>query len=159
MLVTPHFSVAELTHGRGWWSVDPAGELARYERLAVETLEPIRLLLGVPLQVLSGARPAEHNDGGRASSMHLPPVQRAAPQLRYMARPPADRGAACDFVAVGLQCDAVYHAIDAAMQSGRLPHGGLFWYASTPGQPPGGRFVHVDNRGTLARERALTPPR
>ena len=150
--VSQHFTVGELTHGRGWWDGDPDGESARYTHFALTTLEPVRSILGVPMRCLSGARPLGHNEGGRASSMHLPPSQRAAPALRYMSRAPFDRAAALDFTADGVACDVVFRVLDEAMRAGRIPAGGLFWYGPAPG-----RFVHIDNRGTLARERALTP--
>lgn len=158
--ITPHFSVGEITHGRGWWPDDADGEAARYERMLRMLAEPVRTLLGVPLKVISGTRPLGHNDGGRASSMHLPPVQRAAAGLRFLKLPPAERGAAIDVVPQGMRCDMAYRMIDAAMRAGQLPPGGLFWYASDkthPG-PEGGRFLHIDLRPTgLARESALTP--
>lgn len=160
-LVTLHFTVGELTDGRGWWSGDVDGEVARYHRLAERTLEPARAILGVPMRGISGARPLGHNEGGRASSMHLPPAQRAAPNMRYQQRAPADRGAALDFIPQGVACDVAFRLLDTAMREGRLPPGGLFWYAADaahPG-PASGRFVHIDNRGTLARESKLTPPR
>jgi len=159
--ITPHFTVGELTDGRGWWGGDVDGEVARYHRLAERTLEPARAILGVPMRGISGARPLGHNEGGRASSMHLPPAQRAAPNMRYLQRVPADRGAALDFIPQGVACDVAFRLLDTAMREGRLPPGGLFWYGSDaahPG-PAGGRFVHIDNRGTLAREAKLTPPR
>lgn len=160
-LVTPHFTVGELTDGRGWWGGDVDGEVARYHRLAERTLEPARAILGVPMSGISGARPLGHNEGGRASSMHLPPAQRAAPNMRFLQRAPADRAAALDFIPQGVACDVAFRLLDTAMREGRLPAGGLFWYAADaahPG-PAGGRFVHIDNRGTLARKAKLTPPR
>lgn len=160
--ITPHFTVREVTRGRGWWPHDVEGEIARYHHMLTVLGEPVRALLGVPLQVLSGARPAEHNDGGRASSMHLPPVQRAAPSLRFSADAAERRGAALDVVPQSMRCDMAFRMIDAAMRAGQLPKGGLFWYASNeshPG-PEGGRFIHFDFRPTgLAREMALTPPK
>lgn len=160
-LVSAHFSVAELTDGRGWWPDDVEGEAARYAELAI-VLEQARAVLGVPMRGISGARPIGHNDGGRASSMHLPPIQRAAPAMRYMSRAPKDRGAALDFIpGGGMGCDVAFRLLDAAMRDGRIKPGGLFWYpsdAAHPG-PASGRFVHIDNRGTIARERALTPPK
>lgn len=160
-LITPHFTVGELTDDRGWWGGDIDGEVARYHRLAERTLEPARAILGVPMRGISGARPLGHNEKGRPSSMHLPPVQRAAPNMRFLQRVPADRAAALDFIPQGVACDVAFRLLDTAMREGRLPPGGLFWYASdaTHHGPAGGRFVHIDNRGTLARETKLTPPR
>lgn len=160
-LITPHFTVGELTDDRGWWGGDIDGEVARYHRLAERTLEPARAILGVPMRGISGARPLGHNEKGRPSSMHLPPVQRAAPNMRFLQRVPADRAAALDFIPQGVACDVAFRLLDTAMREGRLPPGGLFWYASdaTHHGPASGRFVHIDNRGTLARETKLTPPR
>ena len=93
--------------------------------------------------------------------MHLPPAQRAAPNMRFLQRVPADRAAALDFIPQGVACDVAFRLLDTAMREGRMPPGGLFWYASdaTHHGPASGRFVHIDNRGTLARETKLTPPR
>lgn len=160
MNLSSHFTVEELTDGRGWWSGDPAGELARYEYLCRMVLEPTRALLGVPMRCLSGARPIGHNDGGRASSMHLPPEQRASAQLRFRDLPPERRGAALDFVPLGMPCDAAFRLLDAAQRAGKLPPGGLFWYGPSRGLPgpASGRFVHIDYRPTgLAREADKVP--
>lgn len=157
-LITPHLTVQEATKGRGWWPDDVEGEAARYERLASRSFEVAREILGCPITIISGARSPPSR---RPSSMHLPPVQRSAPALRYLSRAPADRGAALDMVPQGVACDVAFRLLDDAMRAGRLPPGGLFWYASdaaNPG-PPGGRFIHLDNRGTIAREAKLTPPR
>lgn len=159
--ISLHLTVREATKGRGWWAQDVEGEAARYERLASRSFEIAREILGCPISIISGARPLGHNESGRPSSMHLPPVQRAAPALRYLSRAPADRGAALDMVPNGVACDVAFWLLDEAMRSGRLPPGGLFWYAATaanPG-PASGRFVHLDNRGTIARDVKLTPPR
>lgn len=161
MNVSPHFMVEELTDGRGWWSQDPAGELARYEFLCRVVLEPARALLGVPMRCLSGARPVGFNDGGRASSMHLPPEQRASAAYRFRDKPAAERGAALDFVPLGMPCDEAFRLLDAAQRAGKLPPAGLFWYGPSrqnPG-PASGRFVHIDYRPTgLAREADKVPP-
>lgn len=160
-LVSAHFSVGELTDYRGWWPQDVVGEAIRYDHLCDVVLEPARAILGVPMRGISGARWLENNKGGRASSMHLPPVQRAAAGLRFGKEPQSRRGAALDFIpGGGLACDRAYWILDAAQRDGCLPPGGLFWYAPSkahPG-PASGRFVHIDFRPTgLARERALTP--
>ena len=161
MNVSTHFTVDELTNGRGWWATDPSGELARYAYLALAVLEPARAILGVPMRIISGARPLGHNEGGRPSSMHLPPSQRAAPPLRFARYPAGRRGAAVDFIPTGMGCDEAFRLLDAAQRDGRLPPGGLFWYAADaahPG-PASGRFVHIDYRPTgLARERDKIPP-
>lgn len=163
-LVSAHFDVGELTDKRGWWSEDVEGEALRYERLARLSLEPARAILGVPMAGISGARPLGHNTSGRPSSLHLPPEQRMVAPMRYARRPVAERGAALDFVPQGLSCVAAFWLLDEAMRAGRLPPGGLFWYGPRQGEkynsdPLTGRFIHVDNRGDLARERALTPRR
>lgn len=159
-LVSAHFTVRELTGGRGWWPGDVDGEVARYENLTV-SLELAREVLGCPMRAISGARPQEHNDGGRPSSLHLPPRQRALDSMRFARKPPAERGAALDFIPVGLACDVAFRRLDRAMRDGRIPAGGLFWYAADdahPG-PATGRFVHIDNRGYISRESGLMPVR
>lgn len=157
-LVTYHFSVRELTHGRGWWPGDPKGEVARYQRLADLTLEVARRILDCAMIGTSGARFAPD---GRPSSMHFPPIQREHAELRFLERDPADRGAALDFVPHLMRCDDAFHILDAAQRRGRLPKGGLFWYPPTAANPGAttGRFLHIDNRGEIAREHDLTPPR
>ena len=158
--VTAHFQVEELTCHRGWWEEDVEGEVARYFHLASVVLEPVRALLGVRMHIDSGARPLGHNEGGRASSMHLPPVQRALEQFRYLSRAPGLRGAAADFVPLGMPCDKAFRILDAAQRSGKIMPGGLFWYAADSTHPGSstGRFLHIDDRGVIAREGPLTPP-
>lgn len=160
-LVSEHFTVRELTDGRGWWPDDVEGEVARYENLAALTLELARGILGCPMQGISGARPMQHNSKGRPSSLHLPPSQRALASMRFARNSPAERGAALDFIPIGLACDVAFWRLDRAMRDGRLPAGGLFWYAPDaehPG-PATGRFVHIDNRGYISREAGLMPVR
>lgn len=156
--VTAHFTVGGLTKGAGWWPQDVEGEVARYFNLCTWTMEPARHLLGdKPMHELSGARFVSK----RPSSMHFPPVMRASLRYQYMDREPGKRGAALDFRPDVMPCDEAFRILDAAQRDGRLPPGGLFWYAATralPG-PSTGRFVHIDDRGAIARERALTPPR
>ena len=159
--VTDHFTVEELTHGRGWWEQDVEGEAARYYYAAVNVFEPARAILGCPLIVLSGARPLGHNEGGRESSMHLPPIQRVGRKYQFQKEPPERRGAAMDFFCRSLPMDDVFRRLDAAQRSGKLPPGGLFWYPPSEGNPgpATGRFVHGDFRPSgLARETALQPP-
>ena len=154
-LVSPYFTVRGLTKGRGWWDQDVAGEVARYNHLCVTVLEPARAILWVPMAEVSGARPIGHNETGRASSMHLPPIQRVSAGKRYLKRPPAERGAALDFHPVGMRCDDAFWKLDAAQRDGRIRPGGLFWYKG----PDGGVFIHIDDRGVIARERDKIPPR
>lgn len=163
-LVSAHFDVGELTDKRGWWDEDVEGEALRYERLASLSLEPARVILGVPMAGISGARPLDHNSGGRPSSLHLPPVQRMLELMRYLDRPVAERGAALDFIPSGLPCVAAYWLLDEAMRAGHIPPGGLFWYGPRLGERYAadsltGRFIHLDNRGAIARDRSLTPRR
>lgn len=159
--VSSNFQVGELTDYRGWWQQGAASEAKRYAHLCNVVLEPARAILGVPMRGISGARPLGFNEKGRASSMHLPPIQRASVSLRFMKEPEHRRGAALDFIP-GMPCDEAYWLLDAAQRDGRLPPAGLFWYAATktnPG-PKSGRFIHIDFRPNgLAREAALTPPR
>lgn len=153
--VSNHFDVGELTKHRGWWEQDVEGEVARYEHLCRVVLEPVRTLLGDrPMTIISGARPIGFNEKGRASSMHLPPVQRAAKALQFLSLEPALRGAAADFVPSHMRCDDAFRLLDAAQRSGKIFAGGLFWYAG----PDGGSFIHIDDRGVIARETKLTPP-
>ena len=152
--VSPNFTVKGLTKGRGWWAGDIEGEVARYVHLCTTVLEPAREILGTPMLEISGARPIGHNETGRASSMHLPPVQRVAVSKRYMNRQPAQRGAALDFIPHGMRCDKAFWLLDAAQRDGRIRPGGLFWYKG----PDGGAFIHIDDRGTIARERDKIPP-
>lgn len=155
--VTAHFTVRGLTKGAGWWPEDVEGEVARYFNLCTYTLEPARVLLGnEPMHEISGARFVSK----RPSSMHFPPVMRASPRYRYLNREPGERGAALDFRPDVMPCDEAFRILDAAQRDGRLPPGGLFWYpasAEFPG-PKTGRFIHIDDRGVIARERPLTPP-
>lgn len=152
--VSLHFTVKGLTKGRGWWGGDVEGEAARYNHLCVTVLEPARAILGVPMAEISGARPIGHNETGRASSMHLPPVQRVSVGKRYLSRSPDARGAALDFHPVGMRCDVAFRMLDAAQRDGRIRPGGLFWYKG----PDGGAFIHIDDRGVIARERDKIPP-
>ena len=154
--VTANFTVRGLTKGAGWWPQDPAGEAARYHHAAATMYEPARAILGCAMDEISGAR----TKPGRKSSMHFPPVLRADPKYAYLDRPPAERGAALDFRPRVLRCDDAFWRLDAAMRDGRLPKGGLFWYAPNKSDPRvGGRFLHIDDRGVVARELKLTPPR
>ena len=157
--VTLNFTVGGLTKDRGWWPEDVEGEVARYHHACVFMFEPARAILGVPMIEDSGARPIGHNENGRASSMHLPPIQRLALRFRYWKRPPAERGAALDFRPKGMPCDEAFWRLDAAQRDGRLPPGGLFWYRATKAKPGPltGRFLHIDDRGELARERDKIP--
>ena len=152
--VSLHFTVRGLTKGRGWWEGDVEGEALRYDHLCTTVLEPAREILGVPMVEISGARPIGHNETGRASSMHLPPVQRVSVAKQYLSRPKAQRGAALDFHPDGMRCDDAYWKLDAAQRDGRIRPGGLFWYKG----PDGGLFLHIDDRGTIARERDKIPP-
>lgn len=154
-LVSPHFDVGELTKHRGWWKDDVEGEVARYLHLCLTVLEPARVLLGNhPMTIISGARPLGFNERGRASSMHLPPVQRASKRYQFLSREPDRRGAAVDFIPQRMRCDQAFWALNEAQRSGKILAGGLFWYSG----PDGGAFLHIDDRGELAREAKLTPP-
>lgn len=75
--LTPHFSLAELTHSQravhlGMRNVPGPDELANLRRLAL-VLEDVRLLLGCPVMVTSGYRSAVVNRAvkGSKSSAHM----------------------------------------------------------------------------------------
>lgn len=163
VLVTTHFSAEEFNKGRGW--VDAVESHARYSALATCSLEILRAILG-RMDVNSGERSPENNaKGGRPSSHHMRPADRA--NLRERQRP-GDRSpkllevwpelagahsAAADFMAANHPEDVAWHVIDICQRRGIIPPGGAFWYAGRPG----GRFVHVDDRGVIARDKKLTP--
>lgn len=166
-MISWNFSEAELNHGRGWAVQHES--LARYTGLAIYTLEPIRHAFGdVPVTVLSAERTLEHNQGGRSSSCHLPPHMRmdsgtrkligardpnALPELKQL------HSAAADIRIHGVNPEVIFWVVLAAMSHGldtnpptraKLPRGGVFYYQDS-------QFVHVDNRGYIARETKLTP--
>lgn len=95
MLVTPHFTLEELTRTQTGLENDPPLECSEaLVRLAEDLLEPIRALLGVPLVVHSGYRSEAVNRrvGGCKTSAHL-------------------EGRACDFHAVGVQVRTAFNRI------------------------------------------------
>ena len=73
MELTPHFSLAELTHtDTGLPNVPNAEERASLARLAETLLEPLRAMAGCPLRINSGFRSAAVNAkvGGVPTSAH-----------------------------------------------------------------------------------------
>jgi hypothetical protein len=75
---TPHFSLEELSRSdvalrRGWDNTPNAGEQANLRRLCETLLEPVRVMLGVTVQVSSGFRSPMLNQaiGGAAGSAHM----------------------------------------------------------------------------------------
>lgn len=170
LISSGHFTEEEFHRGRGW--LVPDESRLRYSKLALYTLEPLREAFGGrAITILSGERGINTNGGGRPSSCHLPPSMRAD----ILSRKPIEaragdlthpelRGqnvhaAAADIRVAGLSPELVYHVIYAAMahgiekpEAGLIPRGGVFYYGGTS------QFVHVDNRGYLARDVKLTPP-
>lgn len=78
MNLSEHFTLGELTRSqtalrKGVNNTPNDAQRANLERLCVVLLEPIRALLGVPLQIDSGYRSAVINTlvGGAAHSAHL----------------------------------------------------------------------------------------
>lgn len=103
-MLSPHFSRAELTTTSTWLQNNPGNAAnARLVHLAVELLEPVRELLGVPLRVNSGFRSAAVNTriGGSRTSAHL-------------------TGDAADVVPVGLAGEEAMRRIVEAHRAGGL---------------------------------------
>ena len=97
--ISEHFTLAEMTRSSkgealGLDSTPPEPVVEALTALAVNVLEPIRMLLGTPLSVDSGYRSPAVNSavGGKPESQHL-------------------KGEACDFVPEGLDLGAAYRLI------------------------------------------------
>jgi hypothetical protein len=78
MNLSPHFTLAEFLKSstalrRGIVNVPTAAHIANLMVLCVTVMEPVRLLLGVPLRITSGYRCPELNAaiGGSVSSAHM----------------------------------------------------------------------------------------
>ena len=138
--MTPHFSLAELTHTdhRLLDNTPNAAELANLKRLA-EFLETVKTTLGgKPVMISSAFRSKAVNDavGSRDTSQHR-------------------QGLACDFKVPGMVPDAVVRAIIAA----NLPFdqiirefsdpvaGGGWTHISISDKPRGQRLI-IDKLGT-----------
>lgn len=97
--MTPHFTLAELTASqtatrKGYDNTPDAAASEALRQLAVNVLEPVRALLGVPVFVNSGYRSAQVNRavGGTSKSQHC-------------------RGEAADLVFKGLTVQAAFDRI------------------------------------------------
>ncbi len=132
-MLSPHFEAAEFHRGHGWAVLNQSR--ARYVRLAVETLEPLREASGGPLRVISGERSRAKGNYGSSvsSSRHLPPSERKTP--------PRFADAAADLVSPKLAPRALAEMALRLMAQGAIPPGGVGVYPT---------FVHVDNRGSIA---------
>ena len=101
MLLSPHFSLAELT--RSQWAIrhgvanEPSPQaLARLTDLCVAVLEPLRTFRAMPVMILSGYRNPEVNAaiGGSPTSQHM-----------------AEDGAAADIMIAGLTNAEILKAV------------------------------------------------
>lgn len=134
MNLSPHFRAEEFqSRGRPF---SDGGE-ARYRRLALETLEPLRAALQCAINVNCGERLPDHNRSvkGEPSSFHLPPSERASAHLRT-------ETCAADIHCVGKTPGEVASVAAQLMRDGAIPMGGIGVYRT---------FVHIDNRGFKAR--------
>ena len=145
MLLSPHFSVAELTHTDTGLPNDPTVvEGANLVVLAEKLLEPIRELLAVLMLIHSGFRSLEVNRrvGGDPKSAHL-------------------EGRACDFHPGGdMTCREAFDKIrNSSVPYDKVlleEHGGRFWIhvqiARAGAQPRGLAYIaQVTDSGTAYR--------
>ena len=140
--MTPHFTLAELTHTdhRTLDNTPNAGELANLQRLA-EFLETVKTTLGGKAVMISSAyRSKAVNDavGSRDTSQHR-------------------QGLACDFKVPGMIPDAVVRTIIAA----KLPYDQIIREFSDP--VAGGGWTHISisdkpRRQALIIDKAGTRP-
>lgn len=100
MDLSPHFAASELVRADDGPS---ALQVANLRALCERVLEPVRVLLGVPLRVTSGYRSREHNAAinGSPTSQHC-------------------LGLAADVVPVGLAADEAMRRIAEAVRSRAL---------------------------------------
>jgi uncharacterized protein YcbK (DUF882 family) len=134
--VTPHFTLAELTHTdhRQFDNTPNAAELANLKRLA-EFLETVKTTLGgKPVMISSAFRSKAVNDavGSRDTSQHR-------------------QGLAADFKVPGMTPDAVVRAIIAA----KLPYDQLIrefdaWTHASIADKPRRQALIIDRQGTRA---------
>jgi len=132
--VTPHFTLAELTHTdhRSLDNTPNDGELANLKRLA-EFLETVKTTLGgKPVMISSAYRSKAVNDavGSKDTSQHR-------------------QGLACDFRVPGMAPDAVVRAIIAA----NLPYQQLIrefdaWTHISISDKPKRQALIIDRQGT-----------
>ncbi len=78
MQLSPHFTLKEFTDSptakaRGIDNTPPEIALANLRRFCLETLEPVRITLGLPVRITSGYRSAALNSAidGSARSVHV----------------------------------------------------------------------------------------
>lgn len=134
--ITEHFSWSEFRSHDG--KAVPWYRKSAVQRLCRNTLEVLRAEHGhYPIRVLSGWRSKAHNTavGGAPRSYHL-------------------RGRAADAVVEDLV--RFYWLAHEAMIGGLIPRGGLAYYPATPRRIA---FVHIDDRGVIARWRPGPEPR
>ena len=134
--MTPHFTLAELTHTdhRQFDNTPNAAELANLKRLA-EFLETVKTTLGgKPVMISSAFRSKAVNDavGSRDTSQHR-------------------QGLAADFKVPGMTPDAVVRAIIAA----KLPYDQLIrefdaWTHASIADKPRRQALIIDRQGTRA---------
>lgn len=110
--LSDHFTLSELTFSelalrQGFDNSPPEAVVTNLDRLARELLEPVRLLLGVPLHINSGYRSPDVNAaiGGAVNSAHM-------------------EGRAADFVPIGVPLEAAFHDLRIAAE---LPYDQLLF--------------------------------
>jgi uncharacterized protein YcbK (DUF882 family) len=120
--MTDNFSLPEFQSKDG--SDFPKEVIENLKEVATN-LEVLRSHLGHSIYISSGYRSPSHNSkiGGAKNSMHL-------------------KGLAADIKVLGFNPLAVFNAIEALINSGKIKEGGLGLYRS---------WVHYDIRGTKAR--------
>ena len=134
--LSDHLSWREVLAGSGVSSPAelPPQILAALERTALFMFEPIRVMLDVPLVVVSGYRSPAANRaaGGARASQHM-------------------TGLALDLQPAGKKredFDRLRDLVDRLQRGGQIPKGGRGVYKTADGS---WRFLHVDGRGSLAR--------
>lgn len=101
MNLSPHFTLDELTYSEtalrhGIANTPSNVQLDELRRLCTDLLEPVRLILGVPLHINSGFRSIELNSavGGTHTSAHM-------------------SGEAADFIPIGLDLETAFDMLRA----------------------------------------------
>lgn len=134
MNLSPHFTLAELTHTNRPFPNDPGPvQLANLKTLCETVLEPVRAHFGKPVRVNSGYRSAKVNAavGSKAGSQHM-------------------LGEAAD-----IEIDGVPNADLARWIRDNLAFDQLILEAYHPGQPSSG-WCHVSYRKGRLRKQCLT---